>query len=437
MSNYNERLEADNIKIDEITALANSLPDAGEIHEKLDTQDTIIANLKSALNNKAGGSGSMPNAFSQMDMPEADKGIWIRQATPVEHVLCDDDVYFADTYGNTMTDIPYDFYGGGAAVVDSEIYLFGGVAASPYTQCAKYDKYGVWRTPPYIEEIPYSFYYGSVVAVGTDIYLFGSADNPRYNYKYDTLTNTYTPMSNIPYDFYNGSAVAVGTDIYLFGSEPNKKLAAKYDTLTDTYTQLKNMPYSFYRGVAVNASGRIFIFGGAGGSQIAAEYNIANNTYTQISNIPYKFSNGGAVAIGTDVYLFGGASGDTKTTCYKYDTLTDTYTKMTDIPYGFSLSNAVVAIDNNICLLGSGEAGLYRTRITYHPYTKSYDVDNAMIIQSGDTYKAELITLSNSEEGYQPVCNFDNVYFYTLQDGLDTPMEKYYADEYGHWMRFF
>ena len=31
--------------------------------------------------------------------------------------------------------------------------------------------------------------------------------------KYDTLTNSYTQLTNIPYEFYNGSAVAIGMNL--------------------------------------------------------------------------------------------------------------------------------------------------------------------------------------------------------------------------------
>ena len=73
--------------------------------------------------------------------------------------------------------------------------------------------------------------------MGTDIYLFGSGSSSyqKYAYKYNTLTNSYTKMTNIPYGFYQGSAVAMGTDIYLFGGNISVLIKAKVYNV-----QLKN-----------------------------------------------------------------------------------------------------------------------------------------------------------------------------------------------------
>ena len=126
--------------------------------------------------------------------------------------------------------------------------------------------------------MPHSFYDGTAVAVGTDIYLFGGAqgftsDASKNNYKYDTLTDTYTKLSDIPYVLCNGAAVAVGTDIYLLGggTGPNVetvpgeqyKYNYKYDTLTDTYTKLSDIPHRFYKGAAVVIDTNIYLFGGS------------------------------------------------------------------------------------------------------------------------------------------------------------------------------
>ncbi|MDE5830492.1 MAG: hypothetical protein K2H53_02140, partial [Clostridia bacterium] len=75
-------------------------------------------------------------------------------------------------------------------------------------------------------------------------------DNHIYTttYKYDTLTDTYTQLTNIPYFFFDGSAVAIGTDIYLFGGEntsnyTNRYNAYKYDT-AETFEEISKYEYS-------------------------------------------------------------------------------------------------------------------------------------------------------------------------------------------------
>ena len=78
---------------------------------------------------------------------------------------------------------------------------------------------------------------GSAVAIGTDIYLFGSNNSSygKYAYKYDTLTNTYTQLTNIPYNFYSGAAVSVGTNIYLLGGYNSQTTNRKFYAVSKTY----------------------------------------------------------------------------------------------------------------------------------------------------------------------------------------------------------
>ena len=100
MPTYNQRLTANNLKIDDITALANTLPDAGEINDKLDAQDTIIENLKSALDEKAGLGGGTPNIFVQTDEPDKKKGIWLKKEATPEHYTYDEEVFISGEWAD-------------------------------------------------------------------------------------------------------------------------------------------------------------------------------------------------------------------------------------------------------------------------------------------------------------------------------------------------
>ena len=55
-------------------------------------------------------------------------------------------------------------------------------------------------------------------------------------YKYDTLTDAYTQITNIPYNFRDGSAVSIGTDIYLLGGEDNPTKVQVFTFPTKNYT---------------------------------------------------------------------------------------------------------------------------------------------------------------------------------------------------------
>lgn len=114
--------------------------------------------------------------------------------------------------------------------------------------------------------IPYSFsgYNCGIASVGTNIYLFGFGTNePKcyYAYKYNTLTKTFTQISNIPTAFYQGSATSIGTDIYLCsGNGVASKYIYKYDTLTDTYTKLANASYMSYSCKVTSVGNCIYIY---------------------------------------------------------------------------------------------------------------------------------------------------------------------------------
>ena len=159
-------------------------------------------------NGKGGSSGVSLNVFMQENEPTEKNGIWFKANKEYKEIITDKSIYASEAWN-----------------------------------LDKIEK---------LKAIPYQFKYGSAVAVGTDIYLFGSDDSSYYTtaYKYNTLTDTYTKLTNIPSNsFYSGSAVVIGTDVYLLGgvNSNNRRKAYKYDTLSNIYTSLTNIPYDFYQ----------------------------------------------------------------------------------------------------------------------------------------------------------------------------------------------
>ncbi len=230
-----------------------------------------------------------------------------------------------------LADIPYYFYDGSAVAVGTNIYLFGTDRSNSTEKKLAYKYDTLTDTYTQLTSIPYEFTGGSVVAIGNNIYLFGSHQS-LYNqaYKYDIAEDTYTKLKDIPYYFYDGNAVAIGTDIYLFGSKYKtssiyvySKYTYKYDTLTNTYTKLTDIPQQFYDGSAIVIDTNIYLLGGNSGSinpKYTYQYDTLTNSYTQLTDIPYPFYNGSAVAIGTDIYLLGGENTNHQQTNYIYNT---------------------------------------------------------------------------------------------------------------------
>ena len=241
-------------------------------------------------------------------------------------------------------------------------------------------------------------------------------------YKYDTLTDTYTQLTNIPYEPWRCAVVSVGTDVYILGGSGIYAIY-KYDTLTDTYTKMVNMSFNFYGGSATAVGTDIYMFGGYGARTTAYKYNTLTNSLTKLTNIPYEFSRGSAVSVGPSVYLLG-TEDIYSNYNYKYDTLTNTYTKMTNIPYNFYAGSAEF-INNNLYLLGG-----YNSKTTNRKYIvagKSYETDNTVVIEELPTYSIELFN-TDFEEGYKPKYNFSDVWFYTTNDGLIMDIPTYYGD---------
>ena len=144
-----------------------------DLQEQLDAQDTVIQQLQDELANKTSGSAK-PNIFMQETEPTTKNGIWLKGSYQVDNIAADENIFASEEWNATKM-------------------------AS-------------------LKAIPYEFYSGSAVSIGTNVYLFGSSVANTTAYKYDTLTDTYTQLTNIPYTFSNGSAIFNGVDIYLFGN---------------------------------------------------------------------------------------------------------------------------------------------------------------------------------------------------------------------------
>ena len=81
-------------------------------------------------------------------------------------------------------------------------------------------------------------------AIGTNIYLFGGNSDLTYAYKYNTLDDTYSRLSDIPRKTQLGAAAVIGDCIYF---SPGRSGVASghhasniilcYDTTKNTYTE--------------------------------------------------------------------------------------------------------------------------------------------------------------------------------------------------------
>ena len=317
--------------------------------------------------------------------------------------------------------IPYYFYQGSVVAIGTDIYLLGG-SGTARNNNYKYNT--LTDTYTQLTSIPYEFIYGSAVAIGTDIYLLCGHSDYGYFYKYNTLTDTYTQLTNVPYAAKGTSAVAIGTDIYILGGYSTNTYSGlnycyKYDTLTDTWTRLSNIPYNFAYGSAISIGTNIYLIGGSYSQQKNYKYDTLTNTYTQLTNVPINFEHGSGVSAGTDIYIFYDSSS------YKYNTLTDTYTQLTNIPNRFTSGGGVV-IGTFIYLMGTGISP-YNIVQVYALESKTYTQNTVVISQgkfSNVGYEIELF--SNTKDTTPPLYAFADAWFYG--QSLETNIPTYYGD---------
>ena len=137
--------------------------------------------------------------------------------------------------------------------------------------------------------------------------------------------------------------------------------------------------------------------------------------------------------------MFGCNISNTYKECYKYNVSTNTYTKLTDMPKVFTYGQTVLLdVDGGKeAYLFGGTNGTTATSKNISVYTlipKSYDKDNAIILSQNPDYKytTELIE-SDVINGLQ--YEFNDVYYYTQQDGLDNTIPTYYGNGTS-WVKF-
>lgn len=303
--------------------------------------------------NVLGQSGSLSsglNVYAQLSEPSKKDGVWIKteETEPINSEL--EYEQLTSTPNNSS---------GTTVAIGNDIYLFGSYysGGGVDTKCA-YRYNTLTDTYTQLTEVPYRFNNRPAVAIGTDIYIFGSNENSgtyKYVYKYDTKKNTYTKRRDTPYDFNNISAVVVGTDVYIFGASNTFSGSTlnffsavyKYDTITNTYTKLADMPFRTTQ-IAIAIDTSIYIYGNEGNELqfCAYKYDTITDEYAQIEDTSNEISGSVKVVIDKNIYSF------INSTSYKYNTEKNIYTRLTDIP-NESDYIATVEIDKNIYLFGS------------------------------------------------------------------------------------
>ena len=348
--------------------------------------------------------------FVQQNEPNKKDGIWIKTNEQYKY----DNVYFTNDYLSILnryeevSNIPYNFYIGSAVAKENKIYILGG--GSERNNNYRYNVQS--NTYTKLKDIPYEFYSGGTSVIVDSIHLLSGYYNNsnKFHYRYDVQSNTYTKLTDAPYDIYDCSAIAKDNDIYILGGRYD--YIYKYDTVNNEYIKLKQnfTDDSLMGGKAALIDNDIYLFGNG---QKGYKYNILTNTFTEIERVPFDYINDTVVAINNDIFLLGSSYGGVDEYVYgmynyKYDTLTNTYKRLEDIPYIF-IEGSTVAIGNDIYLLGGSSSmnNVYK----YKTYLEN---KNIFIKNENDTlttalnnilkiYFSEIIIYDNYEPKDYPI----------------------------------
>lgn len=388
--------------------------------------------LLNYIKQTAGGKGSKGtklNIFMEETEPELKNGIWLQSNKSFNKVISTEKIssepFWNIEKANTLKAIPYNFNHGYLTSINNVIYLISSAdndttGKNLYKYDTLTDTYtqltNIYQKPSSTGNTDNSGTCG--IAVGSDIYMFGGSGKSSRAVKYDTLTDTYTDITAFPFSSYQSQICNINEDIYIFGSYYSNGInkAVKYNTLIDTYTSLTNIPYNFCYGAIAVVGTDIYLFGQQNGGTNCYKYDTLTDTYTKMSNIPYSFLNGSVVSVGTDIYLFGGSNQGQM--LYKYDTLTDTYTKLENIPINVQSNGRTIKVNNDIYLFSQN-----KVQVLTFPQL-NFDDNSIVIDESSSTYETEIIT-TDVENGLH--YKFNDVFF-NEENGFDNTIPTYYGN---------
>lgn len=273
----------------------------------------------------------------------------------------------ADTFSrlawSPIADSPVDrheAFGGFAA--DSKLYVFGGYSNirenrfRPTREVHAYDpKTNAWEQRA---DMPEGVSHAGVAVDGTAIYYaggypatstsFGQTFSTTKVWKYDTVSDTYTPLPDLP-DRYGGGALALVNNVLHFygGSTKNRSDSNNHWTLpldgADTWSPAAGLPVPRNHLGSAVIDGKIYAVGGQSGQDAAATYRAAVHRYdpatdswTEVASLPQALShnNGSTFDMGGRIIVLGGepAYGRSVDLAFAYDPETDTWQELTSMP---------------------------------------------------------------------------------------------------------
>lgn len=278
-------------------------------------------------------------------------------------------------------------------------------AGTPYqNSCDECDGFpGIWREIA-ADEVPAARRNTPAVWTGTEMLLWGGRDSSGFldlGYRYNPLTETWTPMSttNDPEVRVDHSMVWTGTDLIVWGGwtqgDPSSSTkfkkdlgdGARYNLANNTWTPISNTgaPFRRDRHIAVWTGSEMIIWGGRTGGLYdtiwlydGARYNPSTDTWTNIPPInPYPLIDSAyhVVWTGNELLIWGGSSSSGPiNTGIRYNLISNQWTPMstTGAPAGRINAAAIWTGTEMIIWGGTADGNILNDGARYNPATDTW-----------------------------------------------------------------
>ncbi len=210
------------------------------------------------------------------------------------------------------------------AVVDNQIYCFGGWLGNSQGSTDKSEVYQIqrntWDTLP---NLPEKITGASAVAIGKDIYIVGgkTGETTSFFFKFNTKKKTFTALPLYHGGIIHMSMVAVNEKIYLMGGNCFQnmkhywqKRLYEFDIKSNQWTEKAEMPLTIAKSSAVVIKNQIHVFGGidrygddeAGIKDVHLIYDIQKDCWTKGLVLPFPICQHQAITVAENTLIIGG-----------------------------------------------------------------------------------------------------------------------------------
>ena len=391
-SEINARVDAIDAKVGNLSSLqtSNKSTITGAINElfqrgnsvKQKLVDTLIAKDVEASTNET--FESLLNKFNEVEftsnLPASGEGDVLYPIADLPDARC---------YGGACSDGErYVYYVGGSG-------SYNGTAVS---NCYRYDsKKNIWEA---MQSVPYARAMPGITFCNGKVYCIGGSSTAELRqgtnstYAYDPLTNTWSSKNVIPNSVTWGSCTSYGYCVYYIAGAVSgnaSRFNYCYNTATDTWTSLTSMSTARIGGAVTSSKeGYIDVLGGSNSDLYSQnshyQYNVASNSWSTKTTLSLAIAlhDSGYVLDSSNnsvIYWFSGiytSSTSSSTTyrhrTYKYYISSNTNDLCTDFALSTSVADCLLryscaVLDNKIYILGGTLNGVASTACqVYIPY---------------------------------------------------------------------